>query len=61
MNIVLQLILIFVVAYFADLLAISTWEEYKRRQQQQSIANLFSHLQDALDVVAEKEDDDNES
>ena len=70
MSITLQLILIFVVAYFANLFAISTWEEYKRRQHERDInrftSELISELQTAIngfekDLVSKDEetDDDN--
>ncbi len=53
MSITLQLILIFIVAYFANLFAISTWEEYKRRKHERDInkfvSELISELQNAID------------
>lgn len=70
MSITLQLILIFIVAYFANLFAISTWEEYRRRQHERDVnrfaSELISELQAAIDsfekdlVSKDKEaDDDN--
>jgi hypothetical protein len=68
MSITLQLILIFIVAYFANMFAISTWEEYKRRQYERDtnkfVSELISELQNAINssekslVSKDKETDD---
>lgn len=68
MSILLQLVLIFIVAYFANLFAISTWDEYKRRQYERDtnkfVSELISELKAAIDgfekdlISKDKETDD---